>query len=110
MTLPSSQVVWWHPTEESRHRAAKVYRFGAKIEGEGGRHPGEGSRPAFDLGPWVGARVGPHRCPILRPVRIEYSTRKHVCDGQNPPINSGEEASRKSRVLLVEVEFVSFTA
>ena len=23
----------------------------------------------FGLGPWVGARVGSHRCPILRPGR-----------------------------------------
>jgi hypothetical protein len=41
---------------------------------------------------------------------MEYSTRKHACHGQNPPIDSGEEASKKSRVLLVEVEFISFTA
>ena len=33
---------------------------------EGGRPTG---RPAFGLGPWVGARVGSHRCPILRPGR-----------------------------------------
>ena len=24
---------------------------------------------SFELGPWVGARVGSHRCPILRPGR-----------------------------------------
>ena len=27
----------------------------------------DASRPSFGLGPWIGARVGSHRCPILRP-------------------------------------------
>ena len=29
----------------------------------------EAIRPCFGLGPWDGARVGSHRCPILRPGR-----------------------------------------
>ncbi len=30
----------------------------------------EGNRPPFGLGPWIGARVGPHRSPILRPGQV----------------------------------------
>ena len=30
--------------------------------------------PTFGLGPWGGARVGSHRCPILRPGRVKHST------------------------------------
>ena len=38
-----------------------------QAEGEQGRGiPG----PASGLGPWVGARVAPLRCPILRPGRL----------------------------------------
>jgi len=29
----------------------------------------DADRPIFGLGPWVGARVGSHRSPILRPGR-----------------------------------------
>ena len=38
---------------------------------EGGR---KSRPPTFGLGPWDGARVGSHRCPILRPVRVNHST------------------------------------
>jgi len=30
----------------------------------------DGNRPPFGLGPWNGARVSPHRSPILRPGRV----------------------------------------
>jgi hypothetical protein len=32
--------------------------------------------PSFLSEPWRGARVGSHRCPILRPGYCKYSTRK----------------------------------
>jgi len=49
-------------------------RFSALVPiPKGGRSGGRGSeaanRPPFGLGPWVGARVAPLRCPILRPGR-----------------------------------------
>jgi REP element-mobilizing transposase RayT len=33
----------------------------------GGRSVRAASRPPFGLGPWVGARVAPLRCPVFRP-------------------------------------------
>ena len=33
-----------------------------------------GRRPLRSYGPWIGARVGSHRCPILRPGRPELKT------------------------------------
>src|SRR3990170_4736398 len=41
-----------------------IYRIGAVSEG--GRRAAS-CRPAFAHSPWVGARVGSHRSPILRP-------------------------------------------
>ena len=54
-------------SQQSQHRAAKVYRIAAKPEVyKEMRRPGMNPAASFGLGPEHGARVAPLRCPILR--------------------------------------------
>ena len=72
-------------SDESRHRAAKVYRF----EANPGVDRKERDRavkigPHSGLGTWAGARVAPLRCPILRPGEIGCNVWESV---QQPAID-----------------------
>lgn len=65
-----------------------IYRFCANPE-RGERETGEAAshRPPFGLGPWIGARVGSHRCPILRPGRrLLYEQALHQATAFSPAI------------------------
>ena len=50
--------------------------------------------PLFGLGPWVGARVGSHRCPILRPGQKELY---HAAFGSG--IGNGAKGLRPWQVI-----------
>jgi hypothetical protein len=66
-----------------------------------GANPGEARkarrggrvRPVSGLGPWVGARVGSHRCPILRPGQTSIAHNKQ-------PRTKESNRSHFRRVLL----------
>ena len=69
--------------DESRHRAEGScgilpQRFIALVPIPKGSRGGavRGNRPSFGLGPWDGARVGPHRSPILRPRHFRVYLRR----------------------------------